>query len=316
MQESRRGLLAEIYSGWGARLLTGFSVSAGAYQFACDQFGFPTVPKAWGMTGGAIPWWGWLLIGVIGAVYGLFEYVRRNLTPSTSSVEATFDESALRAELDGLRQMVGSAIAANQKALEAREQLEERVAEVHRLSRDYAKGATDGINDRIAFEAMNRTDAIQGLTARVDEHREWIKKVETSVENHGWSFLAIWHRERMLALEAEADGISQSMISALLHGVELDLEGWHAWREKMRLWESKVSKWSDFGQFYLGSDPMITVKRIDAEEYDEEVGVRHNQIPDPEGLRVYKTFYIYYRNWMNLRATVDHAVRKQAFEGQ
>lgn len=49
-----------------------------AYQFACDQFGAPTLPNLWGMTGAeALPWWAWLLLAQLGVLYGLFEYVRR-----------------------------------------------------------------------------------------------------------------------------------------------------------------------------------------------------------------------------------------------
>lgn len=49
-----------------------------AYQFACDQFGFPTIPNLWGLSGATkVPWWAWLLFAQLGFNYGLFEYVRR-----------------------------------------------------------------------------------------------------------------------------------------------------------------------------------------------------------------------------------------------
>lgn len=80
---TRLGLLANVYRSWKAKLLTGIPIGAAIYQFLCDQFGLPTIPQAWTMTGALFPWWGWLLVAQVGAVYGLFEYVRLNISPHT-----------------------------------------------------------------------------------------------------------------------------------------------------------------------------------------------------------------------------------------
>lgn len=48
-----------------------------AYQFLCDQFGFPTLPNAWQVTGAHIPWWGWILIGQLLFQIALVNYIRR-----------------------------------------------------------------------------------------------------------------------------------------------------------------------------------------------------------------------------------------------
>jgi uncharacterized membrane protein len=84
--EKRRGTFREIMRPWFARLFVGASVAMAFYQFACDQFGAPTLPKLWGMTG--FPWWGWLLVAQAGFVYALFEYVRRNIGGTAASEEA------------------------------------------------------------------------------------------------------------------------------------------------------------------------------------------------------------------------------------
>jgi soluble cytochrome b562 len=74
---SRLSLLRKVFRSWRAKLLTGGAVFVAFYQFACDQFGFPTLPNLWGMSGASIiPWWAWLLLAQLGALYGLFEYVR------------------------------------------------------------------------------------------------------------------------------------------------------------------------------------------------------------------------------------------------
>lgn len=181
-------------------------------------------------------------------------------------------------------------------SLEAR--LTEQIETLNNATRSYMEGAAAGFADRLK------------------EHRSWIAENESRIQTLQWSLTAIWHRERMLELSEEADQISQPMIASLIQGNVLDLDEWHNWRVQMQRWQSTISSWSTFAQFYLGSDPMLEIKRIDAEKFDEEVGVRHHQIPDPEGLRVFKTFCIYYNNWMNLRAVIHNLVRRQAFEGQ
>jgi len=71
----------------------------GAYDVLSSQFELPTLGAlvGWGapalqerfaMTGALLPWWGWLLIIQAIFVYGLFEYVRRNI-PARDSGGAT-----------------------------------------------------------------------------------------------------------------------------------------------------------------------------------------------------------------------------------
>jgi hypothetical protein len=71
---SRLSFLKEVFRTWRARLLAGGAIFIALYQFACDQFGFPTLPNLWHMTG--LPWWAWLFFAQTGVLYGLFDYVR------------------------------------------------------------------------------------------------------------------------------------------------------------------------------------------------------------------------------------------------
>ena len=81
--ETRRALLKEIFRTRTSKALTGALAFMAAYQFACDQFGAPTLPNLWGMTGAtALPWWAWLLLAQLGFLYGLFEYVRHAHEPA------------------------------------------------------------------------------------------------------------------------------------------------------------------------------------------------------------------------------------------
>jgi hypothetical protein len=74
--KQRSQFLRDLYETRMAKAVTVFGISASAYQFLCDQFGFPTIPQAWNMMGVSLPWWGWLLVAQTGLIYGLFEYVR------------------------------------------------------------------------------------------------------------------------------------------------------------------------------------------------------------------------------------------------
>lgn len=67
---------AVLHPGWAKVVFWG-PIAASVYQFGCDQFDLPKLPKLWGMTSAAFPWWGWLVIAQAGFVYALFEYVRR-----------------------------------------------------------------------------------------------------------------------------------------------------------------------------------------------------------------------------------------------
>jgi len=74
---SRLALLREIFRTRTSKIVTGLLAFMAVYQFFCDQFGAPTLPNLWGMTGAAaLPWWAWLLLAQLGFLYGLFEYVR------------------------------------------------------------------------------------------------------------------------------------------------------------------------------------------------------------------------------------------------
>jgi hypothetical protein len=112
----------EVLRSWKARAVVFSTTGAAAYQFGCDQFGLPTLPKLWGVTGAGLPWWGWLVIAQSGFVYALFEYVRRLNGLNKSEIHFPYDDSFLRTEFSRLNQTVRSVIDDYQRmsALEAR----------------------------------------------------------------------------------------------------------------------------------------------------------------------------------------------------
>lgn len=96
MPAPRLQVFWEILRPWRARIAVWVPASAGAYQFGCDQLGWPTLPVLWGMTGEFFPWWAWLLVAHVGFTYALFEYVRLNpQPPSTPLRDGISDDGRL-----------------------------------------------------------------------------------------------------------------------------------------------------------------------------------------------------------------------------
>ena len=104
MPETRLQLLRRVFRKWWARIAVAVSMFAGLYQFACDQFGFPTIPAVWGMTGAIVPWWGWLLIAQAIFVYALFEYVRK--LPGATASAPPYDAEPLIQRLTSLERAI------------------------------------------------------------------------------------------------------------------------------------------------------------------------------------------------------------------
>lgn len=70
------------------------------YQFLCDQFGFPTLPTAWQVTGGHIPWWGWLIIALLLFQLALIDYLRRLTTGMSDPGAAAAAAPAVQPDLE------------------------------------------------------------------------------------------------------------------------------------------------------------------------------------------------------------------------
>ncbi len=116
--EDRVTFLGIVFRGWKAKVLTGVPLAAGFYQWLCDQLGFPTIKTLAGMT--PMPWWGWLLLAQIGALYGLFEYVRLNAgpkalpivaEPAAAPIEPPIQEKRVKREADITLRDLGMRIA-------------------------------------------------------------------------------------------------------------------------------------------------------------------------------------------------------------
>lgn len=80
--------VGQLFHSLWSRVIAGSLAAMAFYQFGCDQFGWPTLPVAWQLTGAKLPWWGWLLILQATLVVALFEFVRRSYVPLPATSES------------------------------------------------------------------------------------------------------------------------------------------------------------------------------------------------------------------------------------
>jgi len=59
-----------------------------AWDVCTNQFGLPKIPKIWEATVAVLPLWAWLMLLLAMFVYGLFEYVRANVAPISTVLDA------------------------------------------------------------------------------------------------------------------------------------------------------------------------------------------------------------------------------------
>lgn len=161
---------------------------------------------------------------------------------------------------------------------------------------------------------------ILGIEARLDDR---ISRAESEIAGHEaaldaykLSLLAIYHRERLLSLSSKASERAKQLADRLSDGNVLEEGAWNDWRSNMAAWEHDLLEWSRYAVVYLDREPMNEIKKIESSDFEGSWSVSHAQFPDPEGIRHFKTFCIYRRNWENLRKVVHDRVRRQAFEGQ
>lgn len=158
-------------------------------------------------------------------------------------------------------------------------------------------------------------EMLQTIGSNHDALQDRINAIEDVQSQNAEAFLAIYHRERMLALATRIDRESLELGKPLAEGKVMNEEEWTNWKSSALQWESVVHQWAQWAAFYSGRNPMDDIKRINVEGLDENWGAKPDQFPDPEGLRVYKTFRIYVRNWANINKVVHEKVRRKAFEG-
>ena len=131
------------------------------------------------------------------------------------------------------------------------------------------------------------------------------------------SLAAAYHRERLLEWSRWLDSESLRLGKPLAEGKVMAEDEWADWKSASLYWEHAVSEWAKYAAHYIPREPMDDIKKINAEALNEDWGAKAHQFPasDPEGLRVYKTFRIYVRNWAAMRDVVHELVRRLAFEG-
>lgn len=134
--QTRETALTNFLRPWRARFAVGLPLAIALYQFLCDQFGFPTIPRLWGMTG--LPWWAWIIVAQIGFTYALFEYVRRQ-SEGAPEAWARVGERLSRIEerLDGGAVAAGTLDTSKPKSIKLPKAEKERISDSLVVTLDY-----------------------------------------------------------------------------------------------------------------------------------------------------------------------------------
>jgi len=194
----------------------------------------------------------------------------------TAVTELAYDDTDLRAEISGLdRRLIG---------------------------------ALDALKEHVRSENESLRMGLHVLEEKITDLRG-------QIDGQQRALLAIYHRERMLAIADVLDRDSLELGRPLDDGKTMDEEEWESWKADAQQWEIRAHEWAKWAAFYCGRDPVDDIKRITVEGLNENWGAKANQFPDPEGLRIYKTFRIQVRNWACMRDVAHEKARRTAFEG-
>lgn len=85
---NRIALFQEIWRNRVVRYGTAGLAALAAWDVCTNQFGWPKIPKIWEATVAVLPLWAWLMLLLAMFVYGLFEYVRANVAPLSTPLDA------------------------------------------------------------------------------------------------------------------------------------------------------------------------------------------------------------------------------------
>lgn len=339
MAEKRSSALREILRPWLARLLVGIPVLAGLYQFGCDQFDWPKLPVLWGMTGGGLPWWGWLLIAQAGFVYALFEYVRRIQLPSPprsldeTAVDARIEAAILRHIGEGLQR---DTVAETFKASDGRfgsivehfEGVTKRLSEGGAATEKLAKANEAGLAAALVVLKEQReavddlaSDLRERAAQALAEQREFQKRMETWVGNlqrklrYGLASIdhahaAILDRENMKKLLVQIEDVREELSGPTDR--QEPIGDMNAWLAKYGGWYRNVEAWARFGEKYRPG----TLKRVFAitdSDHEGDWKATDDLFPDSKAVHKYKTFRIYSRNFFAELEAVERCVEQAAF---
>lgn len=125
MAKPHSGFVGQLLQPWWVKTATGAVGAVASYDATANQFGWPKIPKVWGMTGSLLPWWGWLLVLQTVLVLALFEYVRRTGDGAVEQNDSelreavTADSEAGKANFTPEIQRLGAEVAALSKVTSA-----------------------------------------------------------------------------------------------------------------------------------------------------------------------------------------------------
>jgi hypothetical protein len=250
-----------------------------------------------------------VVVLIIGGSYWM-RGQRKAVTGEGPLAAIPYDDSDLRRTMESNTEIL-AAFAEDARALNARlAELESSnanggVAGVEKR----LTGALDGLKESVRSEDESLRMYLQVLEGKLTDQQALIQAQQESL-------LAIYHRERMLGLARWIDDKAIELGVPLSEGKVVDEVEWGAWNRERLQWEAKVAEWAGFAGFYLGREPMDDIQQITSAGLDENWGAKARQFPpDSDGLRIYKTFRIFLRNYAKVRDVVHEKVRRKAFEG-
>ncbi|HLL31155.1 MAG TPA: hypothetical protein VK403_09190 [Allosphingosinicella sp.] len=201
---------------------------------------------------------------------------------------AAYDDTALRAEIAGLRKVVEK----------LGKDVEGYKATHANIIRDY-----------------NRMDAGQlNLGEQIDEVKKVTDKLPVAL-------YALYQREQLTKLAKTIEDRGEELFNELHDGAIFDAERWAKWERDYNSWDTAVRVWVENGRWYA-PDVAKRVLEFDDGAYDtRNWNIKDSQFPETEttsrseAVRRFKKFRIIRNQWDAVREEVDAGVIQVAFIG-
>lgn len=310
---------------WRSRVVVAVPSGAAAYQFGCDQFGLPTLPVLWGMTGAGLPWWAWIVVAQSGFVYALFEYVRRRLPDEAWSViplvsSTSYDDSAISARIAELEKIKRAIIDDYQRMLGLEARVGDQFDQLKRSMQDEfdAVRMRSQVVERKANEALGIAEKLEQVRVDGAINGRDIEKLTGAVKDHRQraqeAFQALNALATMPLLESEIAQNVSYLTDRLRGGEAYDMQKWQQWENVHSHWRGKLDEWLALGTWYA-----VAVKEraltVDEDKYGIPLIIPEAFFPNAEAVRRFKKFRIIHEQWEQIIPEVRSGLTQVAFIG-
>lgn len=310
---------------WTSRVVVAVPTGAAAYQFGCDQFGLPTLPVLWGMTGAGLPWWAWIVVAQSGFVYALFEYVRRRLPDEAWSVipqasNASYDDSAISSRVAELERIKRAIIDDYQRMLGLKAQVGDQFDQLKRSMQDEFESIrmASQVIERKANEAVGIVEKLEQVRVDGAINARDIEKIAGTVKDHRQRAQEAFHALSVLAtmplLESDIAQNVSDLTDRLSRGKVYDTQNWQQWENVHSHWRGKLDEWLALGAWYAVA-VKERVNSIDDDKYRLSLAIPEASFPDAEAVRRFKKFVITQAQWEDIREEVKKGLRQVAYVG-